>query len=116
MADASRRKRSRTPWLAALVAAVLLALMTLSLVQRIAPPGTDIVGAPPPTDHHTEACYQCHKGIQPAREVADREIPAGHPEGGCADCHEGYVDPTDSENEDARHPPVEGGNGLRERA
>jgi hypothetical protein len=112
MADAPKRKPNRTLWLVALVAAVLIALMTLSLVQRMAPPGKDIVGTPPPAGHATEACYQCHKGIPPAREVADRELPADHPQDRCADCHEGYVEPTSSRNRDTPQAPVEGDHGL----
>jgi hypothetical protein len=114
MAEAPGQKRGRTFVFVAVVAAVLIVLMTLSLIQRMAPPGVDIVGIAPPADHHTEACYQCHKGIPSAREAADQEVPEGHPEDRCADCHEGHIESAGSGGGGMDQTPVEEADGPRE--
>ena len=111
MGEQQQPKRKSGFLLLAIIVVVLIVLMTASLVGRLPPPGLKIVGMAPPTDHHTEGCFGCHRGMPTGAEIEDPdELLEGHPESDCANCHEGYVPPpsASSDPHDATDAPHNG--------
>ena len=91
-------KRDRPPrWLGILLVAIVVlivaAVITASIVQRPAPPGTAILGQALPEDHPPGPCYQCHKGMSTGQEVYGHRVPEDHPADRCSQCHEGAGEP-----------------------
>jgi len=94
MGEQQRPKRKSGFLLLAGIVVVLIVLITASLIGHLPPPGIKIVDVAAPTDHHTEGCFGCHRGMPTGADIeAGDELPEGHPDSDCANCHEGYISP-----------------------
>jgi hypothetical protein len=93
--------------LVALVIVIVAIIITASVMQRPAPPGTAIVGQALPEDHPPGPCYQCHEGMSTGQEIDGRKLPEDHPTERCSQCHEGATQPATVEPGVPGSPPEE---------
>jgi len=73
-----------------LVVLVIVIVAVVSLLQRPAPPGTEIVNQALPANHPGGPCYQCHEGMATGAEIQSKRLPDQHPAERCSQCHKGY--------------------------